>query len=392
MSGRLLRATSLVVAAGCAACGCAAADPLPQPAAAPLRAQWGAGTAEPAENGVVRPQKPDATLAARPRCELDRPPDRAAETTSARPAVRIRAVVNDQAILDEEVRASCYSALVTARSPEEQARIVNEALATIIDREVVMQEIQARFGKAPQGQKILEHIKGEAAKDFERNFVRRMIRQNHLAGEEDLDRVLKEHGASLEMVRRQYERNFLAQMYLRNRVEPYLNHVGHEQILAYYDKHPEEFQVADGVDWQDLFLDVQDHGSREAARAFAEGLAERVRRGEEFAALAKQFDRGDSKLRNHEGTGHKRGEIRPPEAEKALFAMNDGEVAVVEIGSGFHVIRLARRERAHLMPFDDKVQKQIKDKLRGDVLQQEMKRLIADLRRKAVIEVATTTD
>jgi parvulin-like peptidyl-prolyl isomerase len=381
------------VAAGCAACGCASADPVSQPPGPPpLRAQWGAGTAEPAENGVVRPQKPDGALAARPRCELDRPPDRPAETASARPAVRIRAVVNDQAILDEEVRAACYQALVFARSPEEQAKIVNETLATIIDREVVMQEIQARFGKAPQGQKILERIKEDAAKEFERNFVRRMIRQNHLSGEEDLDRVLKEHGASLEMIRRQSERNFLAQMYLRQRIEPFLNHVGHEQIVAYYDKHPEEFQVADGVDWQDLFIDVQDHGSRASARTFAEGLAERIRRGEEFAGLAKQFDRGDSKLRNHEGTGHKRGEIRPPEAEKALFGMNDGEVAVVEIGSGFHLVRLVRREHAHPMPFDDKVQKQIKDKLRGEVFQQEMKRLIADLKRKAVIEVATTTD
>src|SRR5262249_39613114 len=129
-----------------------------------------------------------------------------------------------------------------------------------------------------------------------------------------------------------------------------------------------------------------------AARAFAEVLANRVRKGEDFVRLAEEYDNGDSQYRKYEGAGRKRGEIRPAEAESVLFGLKDGDAAVVEIGSGFHVVRLVKRERAGPMPFDDKVQKQIRDKLRGELFQREMKRIVTELRRKAVVEIATAPE
>src|SRR5205085_10556881 len=98
------------------------------------------------------------------------------------------------------------------------------------------------------------------------------------------------------------------------------------------------------VDWQDLFVEAQAQGSREASRALADKVATQVRQAgdpdKEFAELAAKYNTGDSALRKNEGIGHHRGEVRPPEAEPVLFRMKDGETAVVEIGSGFHVVRL----------------------------------------------------
>ena len=69
--------------------------------------------------------------------------------------------------------------------------------------------------------------------------------------------------------------------------------------------------------------------------------------------------------------------------------LKDGDVAVVEMSQGFHVVRLVKREYAGPMPFDSKVQKQIRDKLRNQVFQREMDRLLKDLKEKAVIERAS---
>ena len=61
----------------------------------------------------------------------------------------------------------------------------------------------------------------------------------------------------------------------------------------------------------------------------------------------------------------------------------------MELETGFHVVRLVKRQHAGRMPFDEKVQKQIRDKLRNQVFQREMKRLVDSLKRTAVIEIAT---
>ena len=124
---------------------------------------------------------------------------------------------------------------------------------------------------------------------------------------------------------------------------------------------------------------------RAEAHHFAEQLADRARAGEDFAKLAAKYDNGDSSFRNGDGLGSKRGEIKPSEAENVLFQMKDGDTAVVELEKGFHVVRLVKRDYAGQTPFDEKTQKQIKNKLTNQIGQIEIKRIVNRLKRDAVI-------
>src|SRR5262249_30562844 len=161
-------------------------------------------------------------------------------------------------------------------------------------------------------------------------------------------------------------RSFMAQQFLRHVV---LNMVdrgsGHAQVLKYYETHPEEFQVPDSVDWQDMFISLNKQGKTwtpQDARRFAEVLAERVRKGEDFAKLCEVHDDGESLLRHADGQGHKRGEIADhysEAVEKALFEMREDQVTVLAVDGGFRVVRVVKRQHAGPLPFDEKVQKQI---------------------------------
>jgi hypothetical protein len=381
MMWRFLLALGWVTAGGCS--GGELVQPAPTLALLP--AQDGAGAIAAPEGVVARAQKTDGKSSA---SALDQLPERPAGMTRTPAAARIRATVNGEAILEEEIRAVSMRELAYARSQEEQAEVLNQSLNRLIDREVLYQEAVGKLNKGPQGVKILETLRKEAHKDFDKQVVRPIMKANNLKSEEQLATFLTEQGISLDMMRRNNERQFISMEYLRFRIASYISRIGHPEITEYYDRHPEEFQNPDSVQWQDLFIDVLKHPSREAARAFAEVLASRIRKGEEFVRLAEEYDNGDSKYRKYDGLGHKRGEIRPPEAEVVLFGLKDGAVAVVEIGSGFHVVRQVKREYAGPMPFDDKVQKQIRDKLRGEIFQREMKRIITELRRKAIIDIA----
>jgi hypothetical protein len=333
---------------------------------------------------LVRGQKPIP----RPRDNLlNLGPDSPGGGGEERRAVRIRAVVNGEPILDEDVVSAAWQPLAMARSQSERAEILNAKLNDIIEREVLLQDALGKL--KGRGEKFLKQLEAAARKEFEGTWMRGMMKNNHFSNEEDFRRFLRAHNMPLEAIRRDWERNFMAMEYLRHRIDPHIQKIGHLQIVEYYDQHPDQFTVEDSVQWQDLFIAAGLHPSREAARQFAQALADRIRKGEDFVRLAKEFDNGDSSLRQAEGIGRKRGEINPPQAEPVLFALKDGEVGpLVELETGFHVVRLVKRQKAGLLPFDHKVQTQIHNKLRNETFQRERKRVIAELRRKAVIEIA----
>jgi parvulin-like peptidyl-prolyl isomerase len=341
-----------------------------------------------AADGPARAQKPEESPSRPPRLTplAEMEPERSIDGVKISRAASIRAVVNGEAILDEEVKAASYQALLGAQSLTEQTEILNQALNQLIDREVVLQDAIAKLTRGPGG-KFLDKLKDAAHKEFEQQWLRRMMKGNNIKSEEEFKNFLRAHQMSLEMIRRQWERNFMTMEYARHLIEPHLARIGHTQIVEYYEKHPEQFQVPETIKWQDLFVAAGQHPSRDAARQFAETLAARARQGEDFVRLVNVFDNGDSRFRNGAGIGSKRGEIKPPEAEPVLFGLPDGGVALVELPTGYHIVRVVKRQEAGPVPFDEKTQKRIKDKLRGEVFDREMKRIVNDLKRKAVIEI-----
>jgi parvulin-like peptidyl-prolyl isomerase len=385
---------SSLVVAGAAVCSCASDRSLPEA----IRPEVVQAIAENGAGPLARSQKPDG--GPRQVSLLDTAPERSTEVVMSQPAARVRALVNGEAILDEELKAASYQALIASDSlpePERSQRrveILNQALTQLVEREVVLQDAFGKLMKNPNGAKYLDKLKEAASKEFEKRWVQPIKTGFHLTTDQDLKEFLKTQRLSLEMVKRQWERNFMASEYLRQRVGVHLDRIGNKELEAYYDAHPEEFTVTDSVVWQDVYIDATRFPSRQEAQRFAESVAQRARNGEDFAKLSEAFDNGDSKLRNGEGVGRKRGEIDPHAAEEFLFQLKDGEVGpLVQMDRGFHIIRLVKREYAGKLPYDDpKVQREIREKLRGDVAQREIKRLVDDLKRKAVIEYATATN
>ena len=318
---------------------------------------------------------------------LNMPVDRPADAEHALPAATIRAVVNGELILEQEVRLSYVQQLRIAGTEAEKKEALKQAVESLIDREVVLQDAIAKLKRGgKQGEAFLKKIQEITDEEFEKSWLRPMLKAQHLSGRAELAATMKKGGLSLEVYRRWWERNWMARQYLMSRLESQINRIGHTEVSEYYDSHRDEYMQPDSVDWQDIFIDAGRHASPAAAREFADSLVQRVRQGEEFAKLSSEFDNGESKFRKGAGQGHKRGEIFPPEAESLLFQMHEGDMNIVECPHGFHVIRLVKRQYAGPIPFDAKVQKEIHEKLRNLVFQRERDSIVKDLKRKAVID------
>src|SRR5262249_24918937 len=134
-------------------------------------------------------------------------------------------------------------------------------------------------------------------------------------------------------------------------------------------------------------LDAARFRDRAEARRFGEQLINQARAGTDFQKLALQYDQGDSRYRDGEGYGQRRGEIQPPEAEQYLFQMKSGDFGLNGMANGVHVFRVVKRDRAGVLPLDDKLQTTIRNKLKYDVWEREYKKIVAGLKARATIEI-----
>ncbi len=350
---------------------------------------------------VARSQQadPPAPAKTRPKSNcLDALPEQPADAVSGEVAARIRATVNGSPIFDEEVHANAYQVLVAIDSLPEPERsqkrreVLKEVLDQLIERELLIQDAQARLKKA--GPNVMKKLNEAADKEFDRRYITGMKKNFNLKSDDDVKDYLRQQGVSFEMVKRQWTQQFISQEYLKNRVLDMLNKIGHEQLVEYYETHADEFKQEDAVEWQDLFVSAASgkYATREAAKQVAEQIVARLRKGENILELCKQYDDGNAVNQEGAGIGRKRGEIQPPDCEEHLFSLRPGDVGpIIELSTGFHVFRLVKREYAGKKPFDEETQKDIHNKLRSAMYEREAKKIVADLKRHAVIEYARGT-
>jgi parvulin-like peptidyl-prolyl isomerase len=360
----------------------------------------GTAAAQPVEEAppALRLQKPDgngvrpASLSSRSERPLEIPPG----PGDAEVVVAICATVNGMPIFQHEVDNASFRMLDSVHTLSEQDRrertrvIKEKVLELLIERELILQDAHTRFGPKTPGAKFMEKVKEAADREFDRQVVRPAKERYKIKTDEQFKDLLRSQGVSLEGLHREFQRQFVYQQYLQFLLQPKLERVGHEQIVEYYQSHPEDFQTQDSVEWQDIFVAAANYANdRDAARGFAEQLRQRALAGEDFAALARQYDNGTSSYKNGEGLGNKRGEVRPREAEPVLFALRDGQVGpLIELDNGFHIVRVVKRVYAGQMEFNEKTQALIREKLHNEVFARESKSIIASLRSKATIVVA----
>ena len=147
--------------------------------------------------------------------------------------------------------------------------------------------------------------------------------------------------------------------------------VSDDALRKAYDEERERFQTTEERHARHILIAI-DKGDEEAARAKAAAIAERLRKGEDFAKLATEV----SADAGTKAQGGDLGWMTPREApfEDALFGMQLGEISdPVRSDFGFHVIRLDEIRPATVRPFEA-----VRDELAGDLRTRRAEKLFYD--------------
>ncbi len=133
--------------------------------------------------------------------------------------------------------------------------------------------------------------------------------------------------------------------------------VTEEEIRRYYEEHESEFSTPEKVRARHILFRLEPSASAEQkqeARKRAEEALSRIRKGEDFATLAKELSQDPGSAEQGGDLGFfERGKMVAP-FEAVAFSLEPGSVSEpVETTFGFHIIKVEEKLPAHTRPFDE---------------------------------------
>ncbi|WP_448206608.1 peptidylprolyl isomerase [Azospirillum sp. sgz302134] len=258
-------------------------------------------------------------------------PNAPAAAGAQAPSERIAAVVNDEVISLSDVYARIRLALLNAGaqdSAETRQRLTPQVLRQLVDERLQIQEAK-RLGITVPTSEIDDAIK-------------RIADQNRMARPQ-LENLMKSQGVPLSTLQEQVRALLAWQRVMQRRIRQEVV-VGDEEVEAVMQRikaniGKPEYLVAE------IFLAVDSPDQDDEVRRTADRLVEEVRRGGNFAALARQFSQSAGAAAGGDMGWVRSGELNP-ELDKVLTSMRPGQMsAPVRTATGYHVM-LVRSQRA----------------------------------------------
>lgn len=165
-------------------------------------------------------------------------------------------------------------------------------------------------------------------------------------------------------------------------------------LKQYYESHLPAYMKPEQVHARHILFRVPPDASPEVKaeiRKRAEEVLQKVKAGEDFAALAKQYSEDDATAAEGGDLGFfGRGKLVPP-VEQAAWALQPGQTSeIVESPSGFHIIKLEAREEARTQSLDE-VREQVTQSVKSEKSRDLARTAAGDAQTKASAGAPLTT-
>ena len=284
------------------------------------------------------------------------------------------AVVNgsviSQADFDRELRVTqrWFSRMGKPLTDSQLSAMKQETLDRMIDRELLYQESQKK------GFKIDTAALDE---EFKKRFPDEAKFKQMLSSMELTEAAMKSQFARGRAIQSFIDKEFSEK-----------TTVSEEEIKGYYDSHPELFKQPEQVRASHILIKVDsqaDASQKTEARKKLEEIQEKLKKGEDFSALATASSQCPSNSRGGDLGYFGRGQMVQP-FEETAFSLKPGEVSdIVETQFGYHLIKVVDKKAAGTTPYKD-AKGQIEQRLKREKVQKEVSSYVAKLKEEAKVE------
>ena len=217
------------------------------------------------------------------------------------------------------------------------------------------------------------------------SLLKNFKEQQKVATDQELEKLLKEEGMTLEDLRRRLVEYNAPRSVIQYEVRDKVS-VGDAEVEAYYREHSSELAAPEQVTFREIVFLAEGRGAEKALDEANQAVV-RLRAGEDFAKLAGEKSEAASRDRGGLLGPFRRGELNP-EIEKVAFSLPVGQISdPIVTGHGAHVIRVESRAEARVPPLEE-VREKITDRLEEERFRKNLTDYLQKLWAGADIEVA----
>lgn len=242
-------------------------------------------------------------------------------------------------------------------APEKKQKYWLEAAKALVAQELIVQAAHAAGIKAERAE-VAARLK--------------QVRSRY-PSPEAYKQAIQARGLTPASVQKRLEREILVEKAARREVDEKVR-VSEEDARRYFERNPERFNEPEKVRLRHILVrrDPSEKDSRDAARRKALDLVARIKKGADFAALARSESADPSRDQGGDlGLVHK-GRLMPA-VEEAAFRLKPGVVSdPVETIYGFHILKVEARVPETRRSFESikgKLIRDLEDLARQDRLQ-----------------------
>jgi peptidyl-prolyl cis-trans isomerase SurA len=214
------------------------------------------------------------------------------------------------------------------------------------------------------------------------------IRQSmKLPSMEALEDAVAKQGMVYEDFKQNIRDSILTQEVIQREVGSHVQ-VTPEEIKAYYDQHQKEMEQPEGVTLAEILISTENKSDDEKAalRTKAEDVLAKAKKGDDFAALARQNSDDGSSSNGGDVGFFEKGSLSN-EIEAAIASLQKNQVSdMIDTKYGFMILKLVSRTQAGIPPLAD-VESKINEKLYLDKIQPSLREYLTHMRTESYITI-----
>ena len=246
------------------------------------------------------------------------------------------------------------------------------ALNALIDKALILEEFTSEGGNLPD----------RAVEDYVNNIIHERFNNDRTA----FFNALADERMTLEDWKAEMKDRLVVTLMRRREVNDRVV-ITPGQLRAVYDARIEKYRVPEQVKLRLILIHQGETDSdREAKRAQAVQIRERLKQGEDFAAIAKEVSEGAKASQGGDMGWLEPSSLRPELAQVALQLAPMQYSEVVEAGKEFYIVQVEARKNAALRPFEE-VRATIEEELRQEESDRLYDAWTARLRKKFYVRV-----
>jgi parvulin-like peptidyl-prolyl isomerase len=296
-------------------------------------------------------------------------------TAFAEVVERILAVVNDEIVTEQDLEivmgpvAAQYRTMYTgAELQDKLKKMRQEFLYKIIEDKMVLSE-------AKRKQVIVKDDEvDDMMADVRSKFPSRDIFVKSLA----------DQGLTEKKLWNRFRDQIMTQKLVNFEVKSKIS-VSPGEVSEYYKAHPEEFAQGDRVKLLQILVRTTSR-SEEEAKTFAEGLLEKIKNGESFEELAKNYSEGSEAKEGGQMGWIEKGQLLG-EIDEKVFSAAPGEVTpLIKSSLGWHIFKVTERQKFSVKPLSE-VRNYIADIIFKNKLRTALEAWLQNLKKNAYISI-----